>query len=156
MSTGGSKFREHVDQNFVVIYTRARETGVVPEHDAKRPGRSYYRFEIDDCPRGLEGRGVRCIAEVRVDLWDDRGRRYLSEELGTVGAAWWTSLEDADPRTVVMLYHDHATMERHHGELKTDLGIERLPSGKFETNHLYLQLAYVVMSVLRLVGDWAL
>ena len=138
------------------LFARAKEMGVEPEFDAKRPGRSYYRFEIDDCPKGLEGRGVRCIAEVRVDLWNDKGQRYLSEELGAAGAAWWTSLGDADPRTLVMLYHDHATMEQHHGELKTDLGIERLPSGKFETNRLYLQLAYIAMAVLRLVGDMAL
>ena len=127
-----------------------------PEQDSRRAGRSYYRFELDDCPKGLEGRGVRCIAEVRVDLWNDRGQRFLSEELGVQGAAWWTSIGDADPKSVVMLYHDHATMEQHHGELKTDLGIERLPSGKFETNRLYLQLAYVAMTVLRLIGDKAL
>ena len=90
--------------------------GVEPEQDSRRAGRSYYRFELDDCPKGLEGRGVRCIAEVRVDLWNDRGQRFLSEELGVQGAAWWTSLE-ADPKSVVMLYHDHATMEQHHGEL---------------------------------------
>ena len=41
----------------------------------------------------------------------------VSEELGVQGAAWWTSLE-ADPKSVVMLYHDHATMEQHHGELR--------------------------------------
>ena len=91
--------------------------GVEPEQDSRRAGRSYYRFELDDCPKGLEGRGVRCIAEVRVDLWNDRGQRFLSEELGVQGAAWWTSIDDADPKSVVMLYHDHATMEQHHGEL---------------------------------------
>ncbi len=58
--------------------------------------------------------------------------------------------------TVVILYHDHATMDRHHGELKTDLGIERLPSGKFETNRLDLQLGYATNVALRLGGDRAL
>ena len=138
------------------LLAKAKEMGVKPEQDGRRAGRSYYRFELDDCPKGLEGRGVRCIAEVRVDLWNDRGQRFLSEELGVQGAAWWTSIDDADPKSVVMLYHDHATMEQHHGELKTDLGIERLPSGKFETSRLYLQLAYVAMTVLRLIGDKAL
>ncbi len=73
-----------------------------------------------------------------------------------MGAAWWTSLPEADPKTVVMLYHDHAAMEQHHGELKTDLGVERLPSGKFETNSLYYQLSGIAMTVLRIIGDRAL
>ena len=95
------------------LLAKAKEMGVEPEQDGRRAGRSYYRFELDDCPKGLEGRGVRCIAEVRVDLWNDRGQRFLSEELGVQGAAWWTSIDDADPKSVVMLYHDHATREQH-------------------------------------------
>ncbi len=63
---------------------RAREMGAEPERGAKRRGRSYCRFEIDDFPRGFEARGVRCIAEVRGDLWNDKGQRYLSEESGGV------------------------------------------------------------------------
>ncbi len=133
----------------------ARERGVEPECDRHRRGRRYYRFVISGSPKGLKGRGISCIAEVRVDEYDDKGRRYISEELGTTAATWWTNLPDPDPRTIVMLYHDHATMEQHHGELKTDMGIERLPSGKFETNRLYLQLSYIAFAALRLIGDRA-
>ena len=59
-----------------------------PEQDSRRAGRSYYRFELDDCPKGLEGRGVRCTAEVRVDLRNGKSQRFLPEEPGAQGATW--------------------------------------------------------------------
>jgi|GEM_PF-2572476 len=33
----------------------------------------------------------------------------------------------------MVLYSDHATSEQFHSEFKTDLDLERLPSGKFDT-----------------------
>ena len=44
--------------------------------------------------------------------------------------------EVADPATVIALYREHATSEQFHSEFKTDLDLERLPSGKFDTNDL--------------------
>lgn len=38
------------------------------------------------------------------------------------------------------LYHDHGTSEPFHSELKTDLDVERFPSGKFSKNDLILHL----------------
>ena len=41
-------------------------------------------------------------------------------------ATWWTNLaEDAD--TVIRLYHDHATCEQFHSELKTDMDRREAP-----------------------------
>ena len=56
--------------------------GVEPEKDRRRLGCSCFRFELDDCPRDLEGRGVRCTAEVRVDLRNGKSQRFLPEEFG--------------------------------------------------------------------------
>ena len=42
---------------------------------------------------------------------------------------------------MIALYRDHATSEQFHSEFKTDLDIERLPSGKFATNALVMILA---------------
>nr|WP_286887641.1 ADP-ribosylglycohydrolase family protein [Aneurinibacillus sp. UBA3580] len=41
-------------------------------------------------------------------------------------------------------------------ELKTDLGIERLPSGLFATNHLVLHLALFAYNLLRIIGQESL
>ena len=53
---------------------------------------------------------------------------------------YWISLLDAEAARVIELYHAHGTSEQFHSELKTDLDLERLPSGKFQTNELVLLL----------------
>jgi hypothetical protein len=70
---------------------------------------------------------------------------------------WSTTLgpEIAD-EAIIALYRDHATHEQFHAEFKTDMGLERLPSGKFATNHLVCALAAVAMNLLRLVGQHTL
>jgi hypothetical protein len=68
---------------------------------------------------------------------------------------YWTSLND-DAATIIRLYHDHATSEQFHSELKTDLGLERLPSGKFLTNELVLLLGMVAYNILRIIGQESL
>jgi hypothetical protein len=40
-----------------------------------------------------------------------------------------------------------------HSEFKSDMDLERLPSGKFDTNFLLCQLAAVAMNLLRLIGQ---
>lgn len=68
---------------------------------------------------------------------------------------WETTLTDSI-ETVIALYADHATHEQFHSEFKTDLDLERLPSGKFDTNILVLSLAAVAYNVLRLIGQQSL
>src|SRR4030043_2273535 len=68
---------------------------------------------------------------------------------------YWTSLSD-DVATVIKLYRDHGTSEQFHSELKTDLDLERLPSGKFKTNELVLLLGMVAYNLLRLIGQESL
>jgi hypothetical protein len=68
---------------------------------------------------------------------------------------WETSL-DAPVDTVIALYADHGTHEQFHSEFKTDLDLERLPSGKFDTNTLVLSLAALAYKILRLIGQQAL
>ena len=54
---------------------------------------------------------------------------------------------------VIALYCDHASHEQFHSEFKSDMDLERLPSGKFDTNYLVCQLAAVAMNLLRLIGQ---
>jgi hypothetical protein len=53
---------------------------------------------------------------------------------------------------IIALYCDHATSEQFHSEFKTDLDIERLPSGKFATNDLVLACATLAYNILRWIG----
>lgn len=80
------------------------------------------------------------------------GQSLLMPDIEIEG--WWTSLaQDAYPDgQIIALYQDHATAEQFHSEFKTDLDIERLPSGKFATNDLVLALAAYSYNILRWIG----
>jgi DDE family transposase len=80
---------------------------------------------------------------------DRHGQHLLVPEVEVDG--WWTSLELPDA-SVIRLYEEHATCEQFHSEFKTDLDIERLPSGKFATNDLILAMAALIYNVLRHIG----
>jgi len=65
---------------------------------------------------------------------------------------WWTNLpEEADE--IIQLYHNHGTSEQYHSELKSDIGLERMPSDKFSTNALILKLAMLAFNALRIIGQ---
>ena len=64
---------------------------------------------------------------------------------------WWTNLGETD-REIIRLYHAHGECEQYHSEIKTDMDIERLPSGKFDTNALVLELTIIAYNILRMIG----
>ncbi len=67
---------------------------------------------------------------------------------------WTTTLpERLEAADIIALYCDHTTHEQFHSEFKIDMDLERLPSGKFDTNYLVCQLAAVAMNLLRLIGQ---
>lgn len=66
---------------------------------------------------------------------------------------WDTTLPaEISSQAVIALYADHATHEQFHAEIKTDLDLERLPSGKFATNDLILTLGGIY-NLLRMIGQ---
>lgn len=84
---------------------------------------------------------------------DRRGQRLLIPEWEIEG--WETSLNLPSDQ-VIALYADHGTHEQFHSEFKTDLDLERLPSGKFDTNDTVLSLSALAYNCLRLIGQGAL
>lgn len=65
---------------------------------------------------------------------------------------YWTNLGQSD-QAIIDLYHAHGECEQFHSEIKTDMGVERLPSGKFDTNELVVELTVIANNVLRLLGQ---
>lgn len=65
---------------------------------------------------------------------------------------WWTNLKVAKDQ-VIELYKGHALCEQYHSELKSDMNLERLPSGKFATNTLVMCCAGLAYNILRAVGQ---
>jgi hypothetical protein len=78
-----------------------------------------------------------------------KGQGLLTPEIEIEG--WWTTLTLQESE-ILELYCDHATTEQLHSEFKTDLDVERLPSGKFKTNELILAIAVLVYNILKLIG----
>ena len=68
---------------------------------------------------------------------------------------FWTDLADT-PADIIDFYHGRGTSEQFHRESKTDLDLERLPSGTFATNQLVLLLGMLAYNSLRLAGQGAL
>lgn len=81
---------------------------------------------------------------------DRHGQILLMPEIALEG--WLTSL-DLPAAEIIKLYQGHGTHEQFHSEFKTDLDLERLPSGKFATNDLVLSLAVLAFNILRAIGQ---
>lgn len=98
----------------------------------------------------------RRVVRVTQRTIDKRGQCLISPEITLEG--WWTSLSpDAfSDEQVIGLYQGHGTSEQFHSEFKTDLDIERLPSGKFATNALVLSMAAFAYNILRFIGQLGL
>ena len=96
---------------------------------------------------------IRRVMRVTERTIDARGQHLLEPRITIEG--WWTSLLD-DESVVIELYNDHGTSEQFHSEFKTDLDIERLPSGKFATNALVLASSVLAYNILRWIGQSAL
>lgn len=111
-------------------------------------------------PLELDGVGskeqpVRRVLRLIERTTDKHGNALLLPAYELEG--WTTTLpERFTPNEIVELYKDHATHEQFHSEFKTELDLERLPSGKFDTNYLVCALAAVAMNILRLMGQSAL
>jgi hypothetical protein len=120
-----------------------------------RPGKNVFRgFVSHRTPEGLEDVPMFVPFEVTERLTDAKtGERFLIPEIEV--STWWTNLPE-DELTCINLYHSHATSEQFHSEFKTDMDIERLPSGKFKTNALFLSLGTLAFNCLRILGQRAL
>lgn len=84
---------------------------------------------------------------------DKKGQMLLEPDIELEG--WWTSLMLSD-QEIIELYKGHALCEQYHAEIKTDMDLERLPSGKFATNQLVMACGALVYNILRFIGQVAL
>jgi hypothetical protein len=129
------------------------------EWEKPREGKRVATFSVDETQvedgESFRFRRVMRVTERTVDRY---GQRLLIPEIELEG--WWTSLDRAkhDDQTIIALYCAHGTSEQFHSDksarsgfgrttctlrvnakegihlFKTDLDLERLPSGKFATN----------------------
>lgn len=93
---------------------------------------------------------LRAGYEITERTIDKKGQFLLIPDIEV--ETWWTNLGETD-REVIALYHAHGECEQYHSEIKSDMDLERLPSGKFETNALILELGMIAYNILRMIGQ---
>lgn len=102
--------------------------------------------------KGIE-RPLRRVLRLTERTIEAKGQILIAPRLTLEG--WNASLlaQAFDAQAIIALYADHGTHEQFHSEFKTDLDLERLPSGKFDTNYLVCELAALAMNILRLMSQ---
>lgn len=93
---------------------------------------------------------LRAGYEITERTVDKNGQILLIPEVEV--ETWWTNLGATDEE-IIQLYHAHGECEQFHSEIKTDMDLERLPSGKFTTNALVLELGLIAYNILRMIGQ---
>jgi len=152
----------HFGENFFIVkrnlrrecpeqwLATARRLGDLQE---SRDGKNVYTGFVDHlCPGGAKSvmSPVSVAFEVIERLTDPDGNRLL---LPTIEVnTYWTNLPCAATE-VCALYHDHGTSEQFHSELKSDLDIEQLPSGKLCVNRIVLLCGMLAFNLLRTLGQ---
>ena len=96
---------------------------------------------------------LRIVYEIIERTTDKYGQFLLETDIEV--NTYWTNLDFTDEE-VIANYHAHGECEQYHSELKTDMDLERLPSGKFDTNELVLEIAILSYNILRMIGQEAL
>lgn len=121
------------------------------EVSTPRPGKRVAVFSFNQLQEH-EGKefSSRLVVRVIERTIDKRGQMLLMPDIELEG--WWTSLYLPE-KEIIKLYQDHGTSEQFHSEFKTDMDLERLPSGKFATNSLIMSLAGLTYNILRFIGQ---
>lgn len=121
--------------------------------DIPREGKRVARFSfIEEQSHRGQAHRFRRVMQITERTVTSDGQLLLIPDIKLEG--WWTSLgcEHYSDQQIIDLYRDHVTAEQFHSEFKTDLDIERLPSGKFTTNDLIMSLSAYSCNILRWIG----
>jgi hypothetical protein len=94
------------------------------------------------------------LLKLSVETVDRDGQSLVLPKLRLEG--WITTLATLCDADIMALYAEHGTHEQFHSELKSDMNLERLPSGKFAANDAVCALAMLAYNALRIIGQKAL
>jgi hypothetical protein len=123
----------------------------IGERTEPRPGKIVYTGkQYNKQPADSKCPSIPVTFKVTVRNITSKGEKLLMPDLEV--DTYWTTLGE-DATTIIDLYHDHGTSEQFHSEIKSDMDVERFPSGNFETNYLILLLAMLSYNFLRTIGQ---
>ena len=129
-------------------------TNITNPRDGKTvyKGQTFKQISYRDSEGNNQTKMIRVICEITERSIDKHGQFLFPHEVEV--ETWWDNTGFPD-QEVIDLYHAHGEMEQYHSEIKSDMNVERLPSGKFATNQLILELTMIAYNILRLIGDEA-
>ena len=153
-----NKAHPHTRIDYIVKHNLRRESKEMWLEIAKkqgtkqepRTGKIVYTGKISHQYEGLD-LPVTQVFQVIERLISKTGQHLLMPEIDV--DVYSTTLHNEDAEQVFELYHKHGTSEQFHSELKTDIGLERLPSGYFATNQRVMFLALLAFNLLRIIGQ---
>ena len=143
--------RKESPQEWLALAKRESENVTKP-----RDGKEVYIGSVDreisytDAAGEKHTASVRIVYEITERSIDKKGQYLLPHDIEV--NAFWTSLSFSD-EDVIEHYHAHGESEQFHSEIKHDMDMERFPSGKFETNELFLELGMIAYNILRMIGQ---
>jgi hypothetical protein len=149
------EFKDRAGKFFIIKRNLRRESvedwlTIAKDNGNMHESRHGKRIWFGDIFREVGNYGqARIVFKVEERTCDRQGQIFLIPEIEV--ETYWTNLPDA-PETIIELYHQHGTSEQFHSELKSDMDLERLPSGKFLTNSLVLKTAMMGFNILRKMG----
>ena len=130
---------------------QAKEKGLeLPARDGKRV---FLLSVVETVLHKEKEFSFRRVMRVIERTYDKHGQKLLDPEIELEG--WWTSLSLSEQK-VIDLYKGQGLCEQFHSELKSDMDIERLPSGKFATNALVTTCGAMAYNILRFIGQLGL
>jgi len=144
----------------LIIHGVKKRMFLVPKEQwydrAKLFGEELFVDEFRRCNQGRvshitlakENVAVDVVIRATKEVGNEKGLYFLPKY--SVETYWNNLLEDCGE--VIELYHQHGTSEQFHSELKSDMGVEKLPSGTFTTNVLIVTLANFAYNLLRRIG----
>ena len=141
---------------FIIKHNLRKESKTKWLEDAKSHGRIVkstadkvvYRGSLCRAVEGIEA-PVRMVFEV-TEIKSKDGQLLWTPEVVVFSA--WTSLEAAE-EDVLKAYRQRGTSEQYHAEFKSELDIERLPSGKFAVNSAFLKMGMLVYNMFKVIGQ---
>ena len=117
-------------------------------------------FDITEETRDASGQSL-AVPDIDIETyWTNVFESSCSENTSEKGrpneADDSTSVQSQQAKLVIESYHQHGESEQFHSEYKTDLDMERLPSGKFATNALIMLLGMIAFNIIRICGQESL
>lgn len=150
-----AEFKNRPKRHFIIKRNQRKESdegwlSTAKAHGRMTEPRAGKKVWLGSVVREVAGYGTaRIVFKVVERTIDKKGQVFLMPQIEV--ETYWTSLPDS-PEAIIELYHQHGTSEQFHSELKSDMDVERLPSGKFKTNSLVLKSAMLAFNMLRKIG----